>query len=48
VTVPEPLPPLAAALPALLAVLAGVDDELDELLHAVTASAVAASRTPAA
>ncbi len=42
-------PPLAFALLApLLVVLAGVDDELDELLHAAAATAVAASSTPTA
>jgi hypothetical protein len=41
--------PLAFALLALLLVVpAGVDDELDELLHAAAATAVAASSTPAA
>jgi hypothetical protein len=53
VTVPGVLAPLPAlALPAPLAlvlvVVAGVDDELDELLHAAAATAVAASSTPAA
>jgi hypothetical protein len=41
--------PLAFALLALLlVVLAGVDDELGELLHAAAATAVAASNTPTA
>ena len=41
--------PLAFALLALLlVVLAGVDDELGELLHAAAATAVAASSTPTA
>jgi hypothetical protein len=50
VTVPGALaPPLALALLALvLVVVAGVDDELDELLHAAAAIAVAASSTPTA
>ena len=39
---------LLAPLALLLVVLAGVDDELDELLHAATATAVAASSTPTA
>jgi hypothetical protein len=42
-------PPLTVALaPPPLAVPAGVAGELDELLHAEAASAVAASSTPAA
>jgi hypothetical protein len=42
-------PPLALALLALVLVVpAGVDDEVDELLHAAAASAVAASSTPTA
>jgi hypothetical protein len=53
VTVPGALaPPLALAPLALLALVlvlpAGVDDELDELLHAAAATAVAASSTPTA
>jgi hypothetical protein len=52
VTVPGALPlPLAFALLALLALVpvpAGADDELDELLHAAAATAVAASSTPIA
>jgi hypothetical protein len=55
VTVPA-APPLALAPPALAlalalpapAGLAEVEDELDELLHAAAASAVAASSTPVA
>jgi hypothetical protein len=47
VTLPDaPALPLAPPLP--LAVPAGVAGELDELLHAEAASAVAASSTPAA
>jgi hypothetical protein len=53
VTLPAALaPPVALLLAALLATpLAAplvVDDELDELLHAETATAVAASSTPTA
>jgi hypothetical protein len=51
VTLPDaPVLPLALAPPAapLLAVPAGVAGELDELLHAEAANAVAASSTPAA
>jgi hypothetical protein len=50
VTVPGALA-LALALAPLALVLvvpAGVDDELDELLHAAAATAVAASSTPTA
>jgi hypothetical protein len=47
VTVPDALvPPLALLLP--VPALAGVDDELGELLHAEAATAVAASSTPTA
>jgi hypothetical protein len=44
VTVPDALAPLLALVP----VLAGVEDELDELLHAEAATAVTASSTPTA
>jgi hypothetical protein len=46
-----PLAPPALALALVLPALAGlaeVEDELDELLHAAAASAVAASSTPVA
>jgi hypothetical protein len=46
VTLPDALAPPVALL--LVPVLAGVDDELDELLHAEAATAVAASSTPTA
>jgi hypothetical protein len=49
VTVPDALPPPLAPAPlALVLVVDGVDDELDELLHAAAATAVAASSTPTA
>lgn len=48
-TVPDALvPPLALLLLVPVVVPAGVDDELDELLHAEAATAVAASSTPTA
>jgi len=48
VTVPGPLALALAPLALVLVVPAGVDDELDELLHAAAATAVAASSTPTA
>jgi hypothetical protein len=46
VTVPDELVPPLAVLP--VPAVAGVDDELGELLHAEAATAVAASSTPTA
>ncbi len=43
-----PLAFAGALLALVLAVPTGVDDELDELLHAAAATAVAASSTPTA
>jgi hypothetical protein len=49
VTLPAALaPPAAPPVAALLAAPAVVEDELDELLHAEAATAVAASSTPTA